>query len=69
MDRKINKTEHKVLSVLLEIIDGNGFGYLSFADIMKDASLNRIQVKRACRGLAKHGLTRPYNNAATRRRF
>jgi hypothetical protein len=51
---KLNDHETKVLEFLSE--DGDYY-FHPFANIMDDTGLDRKQVRRACRSLAKKGLT------------
>jgi hypothetical protein len=53
----MNDTERKVLAFLAE----NGseyFCYMGFAAIVADTKLDRKQVRRACRSLARKGLAK-----------
>lgn len=53
---KINDNERKVLNILVPICD-NEQNCTFFKYIAKDSGLDIKQVKRACRSLAKKGLT------------
>lgn len=52
----MSPTETKVLQALVDADDYSGFCYLNFASICADTRLERKQVRRACRSLARKGL-------------
>lgn len=61
--RKLNENERKVLACLAEA--GEDFGVKSFAPVMADCKLDRKAVRRACRFLARKGLTEYVRSAWT----
>lgn len=52
----LNESEHKILKALAAAEEYEGFGYYGFQSLILETGLERKQVRRACRSLARKGL-------------